>query len=59
MPPIQDDSTPGPSRLQLIYSVPTFMEAAEQANLDRIREHLQILLVLLLQHSPGGGAPTS
>ena len=41
MPPVQDDSTPGPSWLQLIYSVPTFMEAVEQANLDRIRKHLQ------------------
>ena len=41
MPPVQVDSTHGPSRPQLIYSVPTFMEAAEQANLDRIREHLQ------------------
>ena len=41
MPPAQGHSTLGPSRPQLIYSVPTFMEAAEQANLDRIREHLQ------------------
>ena len=41
MPPAQRHSTHGPSRRQIIYSVPTFMEAVEQANLDRIREHLQ------------------
>ena len=40
MPTAQEHRTPGPSRLQLIYSLPTFMEAVEGANLDRIREPL-------------------
>ena len=41
MPPAQRHSTHGPSRPQLIYSVPTFMEAVGQADLDRIRDRLQ------------------